>query len=250
MSPILAVAYREHRIRLSNPILPFWDVLVPVVYLVIFGSSFERWIGSEAFEVAYPTFLLGGILAMISFSIAMNTSYAFFEDLQSGIFHEMLTYPFARMDLLLGKLLYNALFAVMSALLCILTARLALDVPVTMAAVPMLVFWTVAGTAVWYFLLTWVSLKARGFNAYHTTTSAVYLLLMFISNLFYPTDRLPDAVRWLAWLNPVTWQVGLLRHATYGAGAGPAIRLEAVALILFLLGVFLPANRVLNSPIE
>jgi ABC-type polysaccharide/polyol phosphate export permease len=74
--------------------------------------------------------------------------------------------------------------------------------------------------------------------------------LILYGYLFYPTDRLPDAVRWLAWLNPVTWQVDLLRHATYGAGAGPAIRLEAVALILFLLGVFVPANRALNSPIE
>ena len=43
------------------------------------------------------------------------------------------------------------------------------------------------GTAGWYFLFTWLALNLRGFNAYHTTTSALYLVLMFISNLFYPT---------------------------------------------------------------
>lgn len=250
MNALMAVAYREHRIRLTNPILPFWDVLVPVVYLIVFGASFERWVGAGAFGVPYPTFLLGGILTMVSFSIALNSSYAFFEDLQSGIFHELLTYPFARRDLLLGKLLYNALFGVIAALLCIAAARFVLGVRLGLAAVPVLVIWTALGTAGWFFFCGWIALRARGFNAYHTTTSAIYLLLMFISNLFYPTDRLPALVRWLAWLNPVTWQVDLLRRATYGAGEPRVLLLEGAALLLFILAVYLPASRSLSAPVE
>ena len=59
----------------------------------------------------YPRFFLGGVLSMVSFGIVFNSSYAFFEDLQGGIFHEMLTYPFARWEMLLGKLLFNAAFS-------------------------------------------------------------------------------------------------------------------------------------------
>ncbi len=250
VNPILAVAYREYRIRLTNPVLPLWDVLVPVVYLIIFGASFDRWVGGDAFGVPYPTFLLGGILAMVSFSIALNSSYAFFEDLQSGIFHELLTYPFARRNLLLGKLLFNGSFGVISALLCIATGALVLGIRVEPWRIPALLFWTAMGTACWYFFCTWLSLKARGFNAYHTTTSALYLLLMFVSNLFYPTDRLPDWIRWMAWLNPVTWQVDLLRNATYGAGESMTIALEAAASLLFTLAIFIPTNRSLNAPVE
>ena len=46
MRYVLAIAFRDFRIRLSNPVLPLWDVLVPVVYLLVFGSSLERWIGA------------------------------------------------------------------------------------------------------------------------------------------------------------------------------------------------------------
>jgi ABC-2 type transport system permease protein len=250
MKYIVANAYREYRIRLTNPILPMWDVLVPVVYLLIFGASLERWIGGASFGVDYPTFLLGGILAMVSFSIALNSSYAFFEDLQSGIFHELLTYPFARRDLLLGKLTFNAAFSALSALLCILVARFLMGVKISPAAVPQLLLWTVVGTSGWYFFCSWLSLKARGFNAYHTTTSTLYLLLMFVSNLFYPSERLPDWIRWLSWFNPVTWQVDLIRHATYGAGEPSWLLLEAAASIAFVLLAFWPANRSLNAPIE
>lgn len=250
MRYILANAYREYRIRLTNPILPMWDVLVPVVYLLIFGATLERWIGAQTFGIDYPTFFLGGILAMVSFNIALNSSYAFFEDLQSGIFHELLTYPFARRDILLGKLLFNATFSVLSAALCLLVGAVLLGVEISPARAPIILFWTAVGTSGWYFFCSWISLKARGFNAYHTTTSTIYLLLMFVSNLFYPTGRLPDPIRWLAWLNPVTWQVDLIRNATYGAGEPLQLTLEAAGCFAFVLAAFWPANRSLNAPIE
>jgi ABC-2 type transport system permease protein len=247
---VLAMAYREYRIRLSNPVLPLWDVLVPVIYLLVFGATLERWIGAELGDLDFLTFFLAGVLGMVTFGIALNSSYAFFEDLQSGMFHELMTYPFARRDLLLGKLLFNALFSAVGGALCVLAAVSLLGVELAPGALPALFVWTVLGTAGWYFLFSWLSLRMRGFNAYHTTTSAAYLLLMFVSNLFYPTERLPEAVRWLAWANPITWQVDLMRNATYGAGDAGVLRLEAVGFVVFVLVSFALANRRLNGAIE
>lgn len=250
MKFINAVSYREYRIRLTNPVLPLWDILVPVVYLIVFGSSLENWIGARVADVGYATFLLGGVLAMGTFSIAMNSSYAFFEDLQSGIFHEMLTYPFARRDILFGKLLFNSAFGVFGALLLLLAGTLMLRTPILPARLPAIILWTVVGTAGWYLFFTWISLRARGFNAYHTTTSSLYLLLMFVSNLFYPTETLPAWIRWLAWANPITWQTDVLRYLTYGSGASGLLQLEIVLFVAFVIACFWLSNRSLNAPIE
>lgn len=251
MSPLLAVAFREYRIRLTNPILPLWDVLVPVVYLLIFGASVENWLGATPGVPDYPTFLLGAVLGMVTFSVAMNSSYAFFEDLQSGIFHEILTYPFPRRHLLVGKLLFNALFSLLGALLCIVAGSVVLGIEVPTPGIVGLLLWTAAGTAGWFFLFSYLSLRVRGFNAYHTTTSGLYLLLMFVSNLFYPVDRLPAWIAWLAHANPITWQVDWLRHHTYGGGA-PSHRLwlEAAAFAAFTAATFWLANRKLNAPVD
>lgn len=250
MKYIKAIAYREYRIRLTNPILPMWDILVPVIYLVVFGASLNKWIGPGAGGVNYPTFFLGGVLGMVTFSIALNSSYAFFEDLQSGIFHELLTYPFPRRDLLFGKLAFNALFSVAGVLCCAAAGVLVLHVPIPIRALPGLLFWTVTGMAVWYFFCSWLSLKARGFNAYHTTTSALYLLLMFVSNLFYPSETLPWWIRWVAKMNPITWQVDLLRSQIYDVATPAQLRIEAAALVGFMLICYVAANRSLNKPIE
>lgn len=250
MRYVLAIAYREYRIRMTNPVLPLWDILVPVIYLLVFGASLQSWIGGELGGLDYVAFFLAGVLGMVTFGIAMNSSYAFFEDLQSGMFHELMTYPFARRDLLLGKLAFNTLFSISGGALCLAAASALLDVRVTAASLPMLLLWIVLGTAGWYFLFSWVSLRLRGFNAYHTTTSAAYMFLMFVSNLFYPTERLPEAMRWLAWLNPITWQVDLIRHASYGSGDPGVLRLEAAGFVLFVGGTFWLANRKLNGPLE
>jgi ABC-type polysaccharide/polyol phosphate export permease len=74
-------------------------------------------------------------------------------------------------------------------------------------------------------------------------------MLMFVSNLFYPADRLPGPLPWVAWANPVTWQTDLLRHYTYGAEL-PHLPWEGLALLLFTLLVFTLASRKLNGTIE
>lgn len=250
MRYVLAMAFRDFRIRLTNPVLPLWDVLVPVVYLLVFGSSLERWIGAGGSGLDYPRFFLGGVLSMVSFGIVFNSSYAFFEDLQGGIFHEMLTYPFARWQMLVGKLLFNAAFSVLGVAVCIAAGFALLHIAVPPSAWMPIAFWSVLGTAGWYFLFTWLALMLRGFNAYHTTTSALYLVLMFISNLFYPTQQLPPAVRWMAWANPVTWQTDLLRYYTYPAAELPYLPMETAAFAAFVAVTFWMANRKLNGTIE
>jgi ABC-2 type transport system permease protein len=249
MTPVLAVGYREYRIRLRNPILPLWDVVVPVVYLLVFGASLERFVGGIAEGADYATFFLASVLSMVTFSIAMNSSYSFFEDLQSGIFHELLACPFPRRDLLLGKFFFNSIFSLLSSAICVLAAVLLLDVRLAASGLPGLVLWVLVGTAAWYFLFTLLALHVRGFNAYHTTTSSMYLVLMFVSNLFYPVSGLPAGLRWVAQFNPVTWQTDLLRHYTYGARSS-SLQLEAVALVAFVAVNFWLANRKLNGPIE
>ncbi|MGE0406277.1 MAG: ABC transporter permease [Candidatus Korobacteraceae bacterium] len=250
MSPLAAIAYREMRIRMVNPIFPLWDVFVPVVYLLVFGAGLQGFLGAEhGGNVDYPTFLLGGVLSMVTFSIAWNSSYAWFEDMQSGIFHELLTYPFPRGHLLLGKLMFNASFSILAAGLCLLAAMTVLQVTIIPSRLPMLLLWLIVGAAAWYFLFAFLALVVRGFNAYHTTTSAFFILLMFVSNLFYPADRLPGPLTWVAWANPVTWQTDLLRYYSYGPEM-PYLQWEAAALLVFTIGIYAVASHKLNGTIE
>ncbi|MGH7463054.1 MAG: ABC transporter permease, partial [Longimicrobiales bacterium] len=83
-------------------------------------------------------------------------------------------------------------------------------------------------------------------DAFNTVTSAAYILLMFFSSMFYPLTELPIWFRTLAYLNPMTWQVDLLRFSLLGAGAPGMLLLEGVALGIFAVVGLAVAVRALD----
>jgi ABC-2 type transport system permease protein len=56
---------------------------------------------------------------------------------------------------------------------------------------------------------------------------------MFLSSMFYPIDQLPVWFRTLAWLNPMTWQVDVLRFCLLGIGSTTTALLEFAAFMVF-----------------
>src|SRR5918997_1825286 len=124
MNGIQAVFYRDYRQRITNIGFVFWDLFVPIAYLLLFGLGFERTIGRqfsiEGIHMSYADFFLAGVLAMTTFGIAMNTSWGFFMDKDSGIFYELLTYPITRRQFLFGKICFNVLMSAAGSLLAII----------------------------------------------------------------------------------------------------------------------------------
>ena len=67
-------------------------------------------------------------------------------------------------------------------------------------------------------------------DSFNTITSAAYILLMFLSTMFYPLDGLPMWFQTLAMLNPMTWQVDILRFSLLGTGDPTTLALEAIGV--------------------
>src|SRR4030095_16846136 len=186
MSGIGAVFFRDYRQRMTNIGFVFWDLFVPLAYLVLFGMGFEGVLGSkitlagQAF--GYTAFLLPGVLGMVTFSVAMNTSWGFFMDKDSGIFYELLTYPITRTQLLIGKISFNVLLAVIGSVMSVVLGVVAMDSPVRMHLLPLTAVIVIVATAGWFFLFSVFAIKLARMDAFNTVTSASYILLMFLSS--------------------------------------------------------------------
>ncbi len=142
MKAITAVFYRDYRQRMTNIGFVFWDLFVPLAYLLLFGLGFERMIGGGSSVIGDQipvtlAFLLPGVLAMVTFTVAMNTSWGFFMDKDSGIFYELLTYPITRPQFLIGKIGFNVLLSVIGSLLAIVVGVVALDIGIRWDLLPL-----------------------------------------------------------------------------------------------------------------
>ena len=250
MNAIAAVFYRDYRQRITNAAFLVWDLMIPLTYLLLFGLGFDRLIGGGVAlggqQVGYTAFLLPGILAMVTFYVALNTSWGFFMDKDSGIFYELLTFPITRGQLLIGKIVFNVLVSLIGSLLAILVAILAMGVEIRLDLLPMTAFIVAVTTGGWFFLFAIAAILMSRMDSFNTITSAAYILLMFLSTMFYPLDGLPMWFQTLAMLNPMTWQVDILRFSLLGTGDPTTLMLEAAAFVAFSAVSLVFAVRALN----
>jgi ABC-type multidrug transport system permease subunit len=134
--------------------------------------------------------------------------------------------------------LFNIFIGIVQGAITVLLAAVLLDVPLRAAGWPLLVLGIVIGTAGWFFFYAIFALRIRRNDAFNTVTSVFYFVFLFASSMFYPLDPLPAAFKAIAALNPVTWQVDVLRYATIGVGAPPRIAIEAGAFAVFTVVSF------------
>jgi len=250
MNAINAVFYRDYRLRRTNPFLLFWDVAAPLAYLVLLGVGYERLMGDTLViggqSLKYTAFLVPGVLGFVTFSIAVNSSWGFFMDKDSGIFHEMQTYPLERQHILAGKLGFNLLLALFSCVVVMAVAAAALNVAVRWEWVPMMVGVTILGQAAQFFVFNALAIELERMDAFNAVVGVMYILLMFLSSMFYPLDNMAGWFQVLSYLNPMTWQIDLLRFGLLGTGNRTALLAEGAALVVFTVATLAITLRVLR----
>ena len=250
MQPILAIFYREYKIRATNMVLLFYDLCLPLGYLLIFGLGFTRVTQDQILwadaKLSYSAFFLGGVLAMSGFGIAIGTAWGFFTDRDNGIFYEFLTYPLGRGQFLFGKVLFNTLLCVVQAGFSVAAAAALLGVPVRLDLLPLLLLGMAVGTAGWFFFLSLFALRIRRNDVFNTIMNIFYFFLLFASSMFYPLEPLPAWLRVLSYANPLTWQADFLRYSSLGVGGGRRLAVETVLFCAFTLASFWAATRTLE----
>ncbi|HCA80513.1 MAG TPA: hypothetical protein DEP53_12350 [Bacteroidetes bacterium] len=251
MREIVAVVYREYLIQTTSLMWIFFELAVPLLYLLMFGVAFDRALGQglmvENQSLGYNSFFLAGVLAMTCFGNALNQSYGFFVDRDNGILYEFLTYPMRRSEFLLGKVLFQCGMTVLQSVLTVGFSVLLLGVSVPWSAALFIVITMIAGTAGWFFFLSIFAFTIKRNDIYNTVINVIYFLLMFLSSVFYPLDRVPGWLRSLSLLNPLTWHTDLLRFETVGVGTLSDVMLEAGAFVVFSVLAFWLAVRKLQQ---
>jgi ABC-2 type transport system permease protein len=251
MREIMAVVYREYLVRITGLTWMFFDLAVPLLYLLMFGVAFDRALG-QGFAVggqaiSYNAFFLAGVLSMTCFGNALNTSYGFFIDRDNGILFEFLTYPMTRGQFLLGKILFQCVMTVLQSALTIFVSAVLLQVYVPWHAIPLILIAMIIGTAAWFFFLSIFAFLIRRNDTFNLVINVLYFVLMFLSSVFYPLERVPAWLRTVALLNPLSWHSDFLRFLTLGAGDLNVILLEIGGFCLFLVVSFWAAIRALQK---
>ena len=199
---------------------------------------------------SYSAFLLPGILVMAGQTLAVNSSWALFMDRDNGIFFEHLTYPLKRADFLGGRLLFNVGMGALQSMVLITAAIVVLRVPVGPGRAAALLLAALAAIPLWFFGLFAAAIRIRRMDAYSTFLNVVFLGALLLSPVFYPIDQMPVWFRVVAFANPLTWSVDILRAIAFGDPRTGRLTLEAAAYLAGTAAAFVWALRSLRTALR
>jgi lipooligosaccharide transport system permease protein len=236
----------------------FSSFLTPVLFLLAMGLGVGTLIGGRgatsglgggtlAAGVTYLAFLAPGLMA----GSAMQT--AAFESsfrIMIGIewrreFHAMLATPLSVWDVLVGELGFIGfrLFTTASAFFVVM---LLFGVPTSPLAVLTIPAAMLTGYAFSPLIIAFSATLKGNTNGFNMLFRFVVMPLFLFSGTFFPIERLPDALRTLAWLTPLYHGVALTRDLTLGTVEASTTLAHLAVLTLFaVVGVVL-AHRVMR----
>ena len=193
-----------------NPILLFFSLFQPIIFLVLFTQLFSSFGGFLG--VNYTVFATAGIVLQNAFSSAFQSGTAVVDDIKSGFLTKMLATPASRASILLGRILSDA-FRVFAQSIIILALAYGLGVfPVTGFFGYLLILFTVA-----FFGLAWsgislaLGLRTKSAETVFGIAGTLTFPLLFMSTALMYQDRMPLWMQNVSSYNPISFAVNAIR---------------------------------------
>jgi ABC-2 type transport system permease protein len=218
----------------------------PFMWLLLVGTGYNAIARLEG-GLPYQAFVFPGIVVMAALFGAMLTAIATVYDREFGMLRLMLASPAGVPAVLAGRAIAAALVGVLQGGVVLAFAPLVL--PVSASGLGGAAGALALGAAASAMLGLLVAARLRSVENFAGVINVVLFPLLFASGALYPTGGMPPALRLLARLNPVTYQVDLMRHAfgqptEFGAGQDVLVLLGATAVAFGLTALlFDPEQR-------
>jgi ABC-2 type transport system permease protein len=197
---------------LRDPTELFTRAVQPLLWLVIFGQVFSRVRGIPTGNVSYLAFMTPGILAQSVLFAAIFYGIAVIWERDLGIVHKLLVSPAARASLVFGKAI-SASFRGAAQAIIIYVIAVAMRVsmkwnPLSILGVFVAVMLGSATFATFSLIIACI-VKSR--ERFMGIGQVLTMPLFFASNAIYPLAMMPEWLKVVSSVNPLTYLVDALR---------------------------------------
>ncbi len=184
----------------------------PILWLLVFGQVIGQTRAIPTGNLGYIDFLAPGILAQSALFSAIFFGIAVIWERDLGVLHKYLVSPAARSALVTGKALAGGLRSLVQAAMVYLLAlvigvHLRLD-PLSLVGVALVV---VIGSAAFATFSLVIACLVRTRERFMGIGQVLTMPLFFASSAVYPISIMPDWLKVVAQVNPLTYQVDALR---------------------------------------
>ncbi|WP_367566583.1 ABC transporter permease [Lacrimispora sp.] len=206
MNTVLALWKRGLKAFVRNKTGLVFSLIFPFFFVYVFGAIFKN-----DFIENPISYMLSGVIITTVFESALNLASSTVDDMVSGFMKEVLVSPAKRVAVAMGQLLSAATVSTLQGVL-ILVVGLFIGIKFTSWTTPLyillsMIFIGIAFSGVGLFLAT----KVRNGQTFQIVKTAVTMPLTFLSGAYIPLSMLPGSLRFVAYMNPMTYATAFFR---------------------------------------
>ena len=189
----------------------------PVLWLVIFGTTFSRIRAIPTGDVPYLDFLAPGVIAQSALFVAIFYGIQIIWERDAGVLTKLLVTPTPRAALVAGKAFAAGVRSVAQAVIVIIVAAV-MGVALTWNPLRLLGVFVVVmlGAAFFSCLSLSIAGVALRRDRLMGIGQAITMPLFFASNALYPIEMMPGWLKVISHVNPLTYEVSALRGLLLG----------------------------------
>jgi ABC-2 type transport system permease protein len=234
-----AIADVELRKVLRDPTELVSRSVQPVLWLAVFGQVFGRVRGIPTGEASYLAFMTPGILGQSVLFSAIFYGIAVIWERDLGVVHKLVVSPAARGALVTGKALSAAVRGLsQAAVVYLVAAALRIDIHWQPMRIVGVAFGVMLGSAIFSTFSLIIACLVKTRERFMGVGQLLTMPLFFASNALYPIALMPNWLKLVAQVNPLTYLVDLLRGLMVVGGQsahGAAVDFGVMALVCLVL---------------
>lgn len=216
----LAIAEMEARKMRHDPTELAFRAVQPALWLLVFGQVFTRTHVIPTGDLSYLDFMTPGVLAQSVLFIAIFSGMTIIWERDLGIIHKFVASPTPRVALSLGKALAGSVRAFSQAIVVyVLALLLHVNInwnPLSLIGVLIII---VLGAATFTAFSLVIAFLVKTRERFMGIGQVLTMPFFFASNALYPISIMPDWLKVIAHINPLTYQVDALRALMLSGGS-------------------------------
>jgi len=218
----------------------------PLIWLIFFGLGWSKLFDFPMAKKLfmgfdYLSFFAPGVYCMTIFLNGFTSGLSVIWDKQFGFLKETMVAPSSRKSIMAGRIVGDATISLLQGIII-----LVLTLPLTDMKIhgffPALFLGFLLSISI-SSLGVCISIRMNSIEGFQLIVSVLMLPIVFLSGAVYPIDAIPDYIKVLAYLNPLTYAVDGSRYFLLGVSRFSILldifTLSILTIILLLTAILL-----------
>jgi len=218
INAIYVIVAREFKKFVRERSRLFSAIARPLLWLFIVGAGISRLVPRDT-GVPYTQFIFPGIIGMTILFSSIFSSISIIWDKEFGFMKEILVAPVSRFSIVIGKALSGTVVSTIQAAII-----LALFPFIGFKLGILQIIWGIVICASISFSISAFGIVlATFYDSYESFSVIMNFIIMpmfFLSGAMYPVKLLPDILRIVSMINPLTYGVDAIKHIIFTFEAG------------------------------